>query len=141
MEKTLEQLQQEASELRLALNKIEQNIEDYEIDQLHEKYGEDFCCEKCMYSAVLTFSGGGDHNKCGYPPAPCTCCNDYCQYYKPDNDLTLWVKENIDHISKESFTALSTLFLPFFKNGTPEEEELTKQILIHRYVNILRRKK
>ena len=53
----------------------------------------DKTCKSCMYSIVIDFSSDGEHNKCGCEDAPCTCCHNHCEYYKPHNTATLALKE------------------------------------------------
>lgn len=101
--------------LQKELNYIKEQIEDYELLQLREKYSKDFCCDKCKFSAVFDFSHDGEHNKCALAAAPCTCCHDGCERYQPDNEMTLWIKENMHgSISQNTYEALDHLGLYIF---------------------------
>ena len=66
----------------------------------------DKTCNNCMYSIVLDFSLLEDHNKCGCLDASCTCCNDHCEYYAPDNAITKALKED-PQLNKDRFSGFS----------------------------------
>ena len=64
-------------------------------------------CNSCRYSCVSEFSFDGWHNLCGAEDAPCTCCNSRCEYYKPDNKISSFLKSlniNLDAGDVEAFS-------------------------------------
>lgn len=108
----LNQLKDREKYLQKELYAVRDKIESYELDELEKTYGQDFCCEKCRYNAVLDFSGDGWHNLCGnYIHADCcTCCNHNCKAYKPDTHYTKWIKHCVGQISKEYQHAINIVF-------------------------------
>ena len=92
---SLEELKVQASLARREANRLEDMVENYKYKQLEEQYGHDFRQEKCKFDAVFDLSCDGWHNKCGHRDANCTCCDCPCIYYQPDNEISLWIKENI----------------------------------------------
>lgn len=138
----LEQLKLLEKDLIIQLSSVQEKINDFELTKLEKKYGKDFCCNNCRYYAVLDSSeGSGWHNKCGVYAAPCTCCNCRCKYYKPDTEMSKWIKEHIKgaNISKEVSEALKRLRLYWDMDDLPEEKaELIKDILMFNYVPLVK---
>lgn len=137
----LEQLKLLEKSLRTQLSSVQEKIDDFELTKLEDKYGKDFCCNNCRHSAVLDFNGDGFHNKCGVSVAPCTCCNCRCKYYRPDTEMSKWIKEHIKngHISKEKSQALHQLHIYWDMDDLPKEKaELVKDILMFNYVPLVK---
>lgn len=121
------ELKEQEKEAYLIYQNIKNEVAEYSITKLKEKYGNDFCCKTCKYSAVLNFSEDGWHNLCGMPGAPCTCCNGFCDKYQPDNIFTQYIKDICynGQISQKQFEALRILELYIFTN--PEEYPWTQE--------------
>lgn len=95
----LDRLAEEKNRLDMEQNKLHEaynnKYKEYQIAKSnYEKFFyKDKTCDSCRYDAVTTFSFDGWHNLCGHSDAPCTCCHRHCEYYKPDNVITKWIKE------------------------------------------------
>ena len=132
-ELSLDDLKVLADNARREANRLEGLVEDYQYNQLEKQYGADFREEKCKFSAVFDLSYDSWHNKCGCYQASCTCCNCPCIYYQPDNEISAWIKENLESIEEDVARAITNLRLPLWKDGTEEEKELVKLLLSKRY--------
>lgn len=93
MKMTKQELEDRKIELETELSKIRNELFEYETIQKKEKYGDKFTCEFCKFNAVSGFSSDGWHNTCG--KGKCTCCHAVCDWYEPDNEITLFIKKNI----------------------------------------------
>lgn len=143
---TKEHLQQEKAELYKKIKTIDSQIKQIETEELRAAYGENFGCEFCRYNAVHGFSGDGWHNTCGADN--CTCCHSSCEKYKPDNEITLFIKQNINpgggllrckhtngygHISDEESNALNELGINIFRieNSTKAQAAISVLKLLY----------
>lgn len=134
-EKEYIELKEKRDAARKLYNDLDYALENYAIDKLEQEYGKDFCCDKCRYYAFYDFSGDGWHNECAYPSAPCTCCNTFCQHYRPDTEITKWIKENYEQLPIEEFHAFTQFLLePFVEERTtPEKMELMKALISQKH--------
>lgn len=90
---TKQELTLRKKELETELTTIRNKLYDFDFEEKKAKYGEKFTCEFCKFNAVQGFSGDGWHNTCGADN--CTCCHNVCEKYEPDNEITLFIKQNI----------------------------------------------
>ncbi len=93
------------------------------------KFGKQPNCRDCRYSIGLDFSPDGWHNLCGNEDATrCTCCNDFCDRFKPDSELTAYIKEHCDaHISGDDAEGLKELGVgPYMDYDKMGPERLTE---------------
>lgn len=68
-------------------------------------------CGDCRYNIVLDLSIDEKHNVCGHPNAPCTCCHRSCEFFRPDNEITVYMKAHSRyHISPGTKRAFDILF-------------------------------
>ena len=95
---TKQELEDRKIELEIELNKIRNELFEQEANQKKKEYGDKYSCEFCKFNAVSGFSYDGWHNTCG--KGECTCCHDVCDLYEPDNEITLFIKQNIRADSK-----------------------------------------
>lgn len=84
--KQLKIIRDQLSEVTRDINDIKRQIELC-------KYGKKPQCEDCRYIVAIDFSSDGWHNLCGNEKAPCTCCHNGCEYFKPDNVYTKYLKD------------------------------------------------
>ena len=84
------------SSLRKELNRAENELSGIDYERKTALYGDHFNCNYCKYNAINDFSLDGWHNLCGKDK--CTCCNSECELYEPDDEFSLFIKENI-HLS------------------------------------------
>lgn len=138
-ELSLDDLKVLANNARREASRLEVLVEDYQYSQLEKQYGADFRQSKCKFSAVFDLSSDGWHNKCGCYQASCTCCDCPCTYYQPDNEISKWIKENLESIEESVARAITNLRLPLWKDGTEEEKELIKLLLSKRYAYKLKK--
>ena len=130
------------------LDKLKEECKQQERNYLAAKaaYEKEFykgkTCNSCIYSVVLDFSFDGWHNLCGCDDAPCTCCHDHCEHYKPDNLLTSKLKEvfkendyPIRSLEPDDVEGLKSLGIDIF-SPSDNEEILSKTA--EKVVDILR---
>ena len=59
-------------------------------NNLKEQYGKDFGCDNCAFSCCVDVQDR--HTYC--TKHKCIYCNNYCDEYMPDNELSLYIREN-----------------------------------------------
>ena len=103
-----------------------------------EEWSKSHNCSECRYSVVLKFIGfGGDHNGCGCPDAPCTCCHRTCKYFEPDNYITTALKEANITPDSDDVEAIQLLYLDmlnidevtFDDNGDARDKAIYDKII------------
>ena len=121
---TKTELEARKEELEKELIEVRKILYNYDFEAKKAKYGDNFTCEFCKFNAVHDLSGDGWHNTCGADN--CTCCHNVCEKYEPDNDVTLFIKQNIrtdalagflrsqktngyGHISEDEYRAIEEL--------------------------------
>ena len=90
---TKQELELKKRELQTELQEIDNKLDNFEYEEKKAQYGDKFTCEYCKYGAIQDLSGDGWHNTCG--AHNCTCCHTRCVKYEPDNEVTLFIKQNI----------------------------------------------
>lgn len=130
---TKQELELKKKELQTELSQINKKLYDFDYEEKKSKYKEQFTCEFCKFNAIQDLSYDGWHNTCGADN--CTCCHSVCEKYEPDNEITLFIKQNINvgdgflrgkhtngygHINEDEYKALDCLVGDIFKpiNGT-----------------------
>lgn len=121
---TKTELEAKKEELEEELREVRKILYNYDFEEKKVKYGDKYTCEFCKFNAVHDLSGDGWHNTCGADN--CTCCHAVCEKYEPDNDITLFIKQNINtdrlagfgrcentngygHISEDKYRAIEEL--------------------------------
>ena len=104
-------LHKNIEEKSAAIHKNVNDISKLKIERERLIYGQPASCECCRYNVVLTFSEDGEHNRCGNIDAPCTCCHYSCEHFRPDNEITVYMKAHSRcQISPETKHAFDVLF-------------------------------
>lgn len=111
--------------LRLELQRLEQEYRELYRKECGEKIGEQASCKNCAYSCVISIS---DHNGC--MGGRCTCCNDWCPKWIPENDVSKFLRENY-HYNDHKFSMLSDLLGSDFLNecNNPQKTSLVMDAL------------
>lgn len=92
-------------------SKNDNAIQNLQLEKEKLKFGKVASCEDCRYDIVLDLSIDGSHNMCGYIDAPCTCCHYSCEHFRPDNEITVYMKAHSRYqISSETKHAFDVLF-------------------------------
>lgn len=118
---TKQELEARKKALESELIEVNKMLYNFDFEEKKAKYGKEFTCEFCKFSAVSDLSGDGWHNTCG--ANNCTCCHSVCEKYEPDNDVTSFIKKNTKygHIDEDNHRALRNLvgniFAPCGRNG------------------------
>ena len=96
-------------------------------------FGKAANCEDCRYNIVLDFSIDGNHNMCGYIDAPCTCCHCSCEHFRPDNEITKYIKTHsrysISPATKRAFDVLFGRDIWESDNSKSDKKEMFKKTL------------
>ena len=136
------ELEQEKKELYDRIREIDKQIKQITQEELAAAYGEKYGCEFCCFNAVQGLSGDSWHNTCGADN--CTCCHNVCEKFKPDNEITLFIKQNINagsgllrskrtngygHISEEDCRALAELGIRIFRIEDSEKSQAAISVL------------
>ena len=127
-----ESLKARKTELEKELSSIRKALDDFELNEKKEIYGDDMKCSNCRFNAVLDFSFDGWHNCCGNEDTyACTCCHSYCEYFEPDNLVSKFIKDNTKYgyISKEHFEGIEKLAGNIFTITNPPVVEKMISIL------------
>lgn len=128
-----ESLERKKIELEKELDSIRKILKDWKLNEKKEKYGDNMKCKNCRYDAVQDFSSDGWHNCCGNEDTyACTCCQSYCEYFEPDNEITKFIKENVKygHIFKDHYEGIKSLAGNIFT--------ITNPPVIEKMINILK---
>lgn len=101
----LKKIQDEIDALNKALREKQNEYKAAKESNLKEQYGADFGCENCAYSCCVYV---GDH--CTYcTKHKCIYCNKYCDEYKPENELSKYIRDN-HYYDENTLDALNGLF-------------------------------
>lgn len=111
--------------LRMELKRLEEEYRTLYRKECGEKVGEKASCNNCAFSCVLSIS---DHNGC--MGGRCTCCNDWCYKWIPENDVSKFLRENY-HYDDSVFYGLDDIFGSDFleKCATPEKATVVMEAL------------
>ena len=101
----LKLIENEINELSKQLRQKKEEYSDAKESNLKEQFGEDFGCVNCAYGCCVDV---GDH--CTHcTKRKCIYCNEYCDEYMPDNELSLYIREH--HYYDENIVSiLNNLF-------------------------------
>ena len=101
----LKKIQDEIDALNKALQEKQNEYKAAKESNLKEQYGADFGCENCAYSCCVDV---GDF--CTYcTKHECIYCNKYCDEYKPENELSKYIRDN-HYYDENTLDALNGLF-------------------------------
>lgn len=89
---TKQELEIKKEKLQKELGDVKKELCNFELEEKKAKYGDKFTCEFCKFNAVRGFDIY--HNTCGADN--CTCCHGVCEKYEPDNQITLFIKKNLN---------------------------------------------
>ena len=115
------------------LNKLNQEYRELYRDECSEfwiiintKIGELATCGNCANSCIIESDSG--HNACLI--GKCTCCNDWCFSWTPENDVSKHLRENF-HYSDDVGYNLEKLFGSNFlkRCDSPEKSEIVMEAL------------
>ena len=111
--------------LRLELKRLEDEYRNLFRKECGEKIGEKASCRNCAMSCIISVS---DHNGC--MGGKCTCCNDWCYSWTPENDVSRFLRKNY-HYDGSMFYRLDDIFGDDFlrKCDTPEKASVVMEML------------
>ena len=111
--------------LRKELQRLEIEYRELYRKECGEKIGELASCRNCAYSCVLST---GDHNSC--MGGKCTCCNDWCYSWTPENDVSRFLRENYKY-DDSLFYRLNDIFGSGFLNecDNPQKASIVMDML------------
>ena len=111
---------------RLKLQDLENQYREMYRKECGDKIGERARCQNCAYSCVIVTS---DHNGC--MGGKCTCCNDWCYRWIPENEVSKYLREK--HPSDGSlFGRLEDIFGSGFlkKCAAPQKASVVMDLLL-----------
>ena len=111
--------------LRFELQRLEKEYEKLYRQECGEKIGERASCDNCAFSCVLSIS---DHNGC--MGGKCTCCNSWCYWWTPENDVSRFLRENY-HYDDSMFYRLENVFGDGFLKScdTPQQKDIVMEMV------------
>jgi hypothetical protein len=123
----LKQIQNEINELQRQLNQKKNEYDEAKEKNLKEQYGANLGCGNCAYSCCVDL--GDYHTNCsqGY----CIYCNNYCEEYMPDNELSEYIRSH-HYYSENMLDTLNDLFGVSDIIHRPELHQKALDILILR---------
>lgn len=110
---------------RLKLQNLENQYREMYRKECGDKIGERAGCRNCAYSCVIKTS---DHNGC--MGGKCTCCNDWCYRWIPENQVSKCLREKY-HYDDSTFGRLEDIFGSGFlkKCAEPEKAGIVMDLL------------
>lgn len=111
--------------LRMELQDLENEYRELFRKECGEKIGEIAGCWNCALSCIVSIS---DHNGC--MGGKCTCCNSWCYYWTPENEVSKFLRENY-HYDSSLFYSLDDIFGSDFlrKCDTPQKAKIVMEML------------
>lgn len=111
--------------LRMKLQEAEAEYRELYRKECGKKIGERARCKNCAYSCVLSIT---DHNGC--MGGKCTCCNDWCYKWIPENDISKFLRKNY-HYDSSLFYRLDDIFGSDFlaECNTPQKTNIVMEML------------
>lgn len=111
--------------LRQELKRLEDEYRELYRKECGEKIGEQASCRNCANSCII---GLTDHNLC--MGGRCTCCNDWCYSWIPENEVSKFLRKHY-HYDSEVYYGLENIFGDGFleKCITPEKENIVMEML------------
>lgn len=101
----LKEIQDEIDALNKALIEKQNEYRVAKESNLKEQYGVDFGCGNCAYSCCVYV--GDICTDC--TKHKCIYCNKYCDEYKPENELSKYIRDN-HHYDENMLDNLNCLF-------------------------------
>lgn len=101
----LKEIQDEIDALNKALIEKQNEYVMAKESNLKEQYGVDFGCGNCAYSCCV-YVGDSCTDCTKYK---CIWCNNYCDEYKPENELSKYIRDN-HHYDENMLYNLNCLF-------------------------------
>ena len=110
---------------RKELERLKKEYRDLYRKECGEKIGEKASCRNCAMSCVLSVT---DHNSC--MGGKCTCCNDWCYGWTPENDVSAFLRKNY-HYDDSTYYGLTNIFGNDFlkKCNTPQKASVVMEVL------------
>ena len=90
--------------LRIELEQLENEYRELYRKECGEKIGEKASCKNCALSCILDIT---DHNCC--MGGKCTCCNDWCYNWIPENEVSKFLRKNY-HYDSSMFYRIEDIF-------------------------------
>lgn len=101
----LKKIQNEIDALNKSLRKKQDEYKAAKENNLKELYRADFGCGNCVYSCCVHVTDF--HTFC--TKDECVLCNDYCDEYIPENELSKYIRDNHHH-NESMLDILNSLF-------------------------------
>lgn len=76
--------------LRMELERLEKEYKELYRNECGEKIGEKASCDNCAFSCIIDINDY--HNSC--MSGKCTCCNDWCYTWMPENEVSKFLRKN-----------------------------------------------
>ena len=105
--------------LRLELQRLSDEYRELFRKECGEKIGEKASCGNCAYSCVIEVDY---HNGC--MAGKCTCCNDWCYLWKPENEMSKFLREKY-HYDASMFRRLRDVFGSDFLEECTEPKKVS----------------
>lgn len=111
--------------LRKELKRLEDEYRNLYRKECGEKIGEKASCRNCALSCIISVD---NHNGC--MGGRCTCCNDWCYSWTPENDVSKFLRKNY-HYDDSMFYRLEDVFGDGFLKecDTPEKVNTVMEML------------
>lgn len=120
----LKPIENEINILSKQLQQKRDELEKAKESNLKEQYGEDFGCYNCAYSCCIYV--GDYHTNC--TKNKCIHCHPYCDKYMPDNELSIYIRDNHEY-DDDMLDTLNDLFDVFDIMQNPELHEKALEVL------------
>ena len=101
----LKQIENEIHDIKRQLRTKENEYDQAKDSNLKEQFGDNLCCDNCAYSCCVDV--GDRHTYC--TKNKCIYCNDYCDEYIPENELSAYIREH-HYYSENILRYLSGIF-------------------------------
>jgi hypothetical protein len=111
--------------LRMELQNLEKEYRELYRKECGEKIGEQASCKNCALSCIISVS---DHNCC--MGGKCTCCNSWCFYWTPENDVSKFLRKNYHYDDEMSYRLEDIFGHGFLKEcNTPQKVNTVMEML------------
>lgn len=101
----LKKIQDEIDTLNKVLRQKQDELKAAKKSNLKEQYGANFGCGNCAYSCCVYVE-----DRCtDCTKHKCIYCNEYCDEYKPENELSKYIRDN-HYYDENTLDALNDLF-------------------------------
>lgn len=110
--------------LREELRKLEEEYRVLYRKECGEKIGDIASCNNCAFSCIINIT---DHNEC--MGGKCTCCNDWCYTWTPENEVSKFLRKNYHH-DYSMFYRINDIFgSDFLKKCDDSKIEIVMEML------------